>query len=173
MNTNQTEFKRPAVLILGGHKVAEQISLMQKYLPDVDTILLGGAVANTFLAAQGYDIGKSAYSDDKIPDAQEIMESAEVLQKKIILPVDAVVADKDEEKAPTIETPIEDIELEMKILDIGGKTLITYQDIIKSAKTVIWGGQLSSSTTKQFQHSTESLLNTASGVPSCKLIRID
>ncbi len=133
---------RPITLIMGGAKIADKIGVIKHFLHKADFVLVGGALANTFLAAEGYDIAKSYYEPEKIKNAQEIMLLAEKYKEKFIAPVDAVVADEINDKAPSLDLPIEDIEGNMKILDIGSLTQKKYADIIKRSKTVVWNGPM-------------------------------
>lgn len=134
------DMKKPLTLIIGGAKAGTKIGLLKTFFGRADTILIGGALANTFLAAQGYDIGKSLYEKDKIETARELLMLAEKRKQKIVLPVDVIVADVVTEYAKTVDLPIEDVEGDMKILDIGKKTREIFTEAILKSKTVIWNG---------------------------------
>lgn len=133
---------KPITLIIGGAKIDTKIGLIKNFFGKAENILIGGALANTFLAAQGYDIGKSLNEPNKIETAREILMSAEKRGQKLILPQDVIVADVVTQYAKTLDLPLEDVEGEMKILDIGSKTQKLFAEIIKNSKTVLWNGPM-------------------------------
>jgi phosphoglycerate kinase len=128
---------RPCVAILGGAKVSDKIDVIQNLMKFVDQILIGGAMAYTFLRAKGEGTGKSLVEEDKIALAKELMESA---GSKLVLPLDHVVA---AEFKPSAESHnVDQIPDGMMALDIGPKTVEHYTDIIRGAKTIIWNGPM-------------------------------
>lgn len=133
---------RPFVLLIGGAKVDTKIGLLKNYIGKADAILIGGALANTFLAAQGYDVAASKYEKEKLETAREILMLAEKKKTRIVLPVDVIVADEISEKSQFTDLPLEDIEGSMKILDIGGRTRRQYAAILSGAKTILWNGPM-------------------------------
>lgn len=137
---NQAE--KPLVLLVGGAKVDTKIGLLKSFFGKADHILIGGALANTFLAAEGYDIGASLFEPAKIEVARELLMLAEKQKQSFLLPEDVIVADVITEHARTFDLPLEDVEGEMKILDIGKRTLAKYAECINQAKTVIWNGPM-------------------------------
>lgn len=151
------KIKHPLTMIFGGAKIDTKIGIIKNFLKKADYFLLGGALANTFLAAAGYNVGQSLYEKDKITVAQEIMLECEKKQEKFILPHDAIVASEISEKAQTKDIPIEDIEGDMRILDIGKWTTEKYENIIAKSKTVIWNGPLGLSEYKLFSKGTEKI----------------
>ena len=138
--------ERPFVAILGGAKVADKLNVINNLLEKVDTLIIGGGMAFTFLAAKGYDIGKSLVDSEKIDYCKEMMAKAESKGVKLLLPVDAVVADSfpnpiDAEIA--VETVAADaIPADKMGLDIGEKSQALFADAVKSAKTVVWNGPM-------------------------------
>lgn len=132
----------PLVLIVGGAKIDTKIGLIKNFFGKADSILIGGALANTFLAAEGFDVGQSLYEKNKLDAAREILMLAEKRGQTLLIPEDAIVADNATEYAKTLDLPLEDIEGNMKILDIGGKTRRRYIAEIRMAKTVIWNGPM-------------------------------
>jgi phosphoglycerate kinase len=132
--------QRPSVAIMGGAKVSDKIGLIKNLLNKVDSILIGGAMAYTFLKAQGIAIGRSRVEDDKVELAKELLAEAASKGVKIILPSDHVVASAPEATA----TPhtVTDIPSEMMGLDIGPQTAASFIAEIARAKTVIWNGPL-------------------------------
>lgn len=134
--------KKPITLIVGGAKVDTKIGLLKNFMDKTETILIGGALANTFLAAEGFDIGKSLYEKNKVDAARELLMLAEKRGVRVELPSDVVVADFATEYAKTVDLPLEDVEGNMKILDIGSRTRARFINIIKKSRTVIWNGPL-------------------------------
>ena len=138
--------ERPFVAILGGAKVADKLNVISNLLEKCDTLIIGGGMAFTFLKAKGYNVGNSLVDDTKIDYCKEMMEKAEKLGKKLLLPIDAVVAKAFPNPIDAaIETATVDAdkmpEGEMG-LDIGAKTMEMYADAVKSAKTVVWNGPM-------------------------------
>ena len=138
--------ERPFVAILGGAKVSDKLNVLNNLLEKVDTLIIGGGMAFTFLAAKGYDIGSSLVDSEKIDYCKEMMAKAESKGVKLLLPVDAVVADSfpnpiDAEIA--VETVAADaIPADKMGLDIGEKSQALFADAVKSAKTVVWNGPM-------------------------------
>ena len=138
--------ERPFVAILGGAKVADKLNVISNLLEKCDTLIIGGGMAYTFLKAQGKEVGTSLVDDTKLDYCKEMIEKAEKLGKKLLLPIDTVVAG-------AFPNPI-DAEIEVETvdcdampadklgLDIGPKTAELYADAVKSAKTVVWNGPM-------------------------------
>ena len=137
---------RPFVAILGGAKVADKLNVISNLLEKCDTLIIGGGMAYTFLKAQGKEIGKSLVDDSKIDYCKEMMDKAEKLGKKLLLPVDTTIAAEfpNPIDAPidVKNVPVDEIPAEMQGLDIGTKTAELYADAVKSAKTVVWNGPM-------------------------------
>lgn len=155
---------RPCTLVVGGAKIDTKIGLIKNFFGKADTILIGGALANTFLAAEGYDIGKSLYEANKIDVARDILMLAEKRGQKIVIPDDVIVADIATEYAKTADLPLEDIEGDMKILDIGTQTQEQYADILKSSKTIIWNGPMGLYEFTPFASGTKTIAKTLAGL---------
>ena len=137
---------RPFVAILGGAKVADKLNVISNLLEKCDTLIIGGGMAFTFLKAEGKEIGKSLVDDTKLEYCKEMMEKAEKLGKKLLLPVDSTVADNfpDPIDGPIDVTvvPSNQIPADKEGLDIGTKTAELYAEAVKSAKTVVWNGPM-------------------------------
>ena len=138
---------RPFVAILGGAKVADKLNVISNLLEKCDTLIIGGGMAYTFLKAQGKEIGKSLVDDTKIDYCKEMMEKAEKLGKKLLLPVDSVMIDDFPNPIddPTIATTICDadkMDASKEGCDIGPKTIELYSEAVKTAKTVVWNGPM-------------------------------
>ncbi|MBU3219293.1 phosphoglycerate kinase [Clostridium algidicarnis] len=134
--------ERPFVAILGGAKVSDKINVINNLLDKVDTLIIGGGMAFTFLKAMGYEIGTSLLEADKVDYAKEMMEKAKEKNVKLLIPVDNVIADKFSKDATPIITKDENITEGYMGLDIGPKTSKLFSDEIKMAKTVIWNGPM-------------------------------
>jgi phosphoglycerate kinase len=137
---------RPFVAILGGAKVADKLNVISNLLEKCDTLIIGGGMAYTFLKAKGYEIGKSLVDDEKLDYCREMLEKADKLGKKLLLPVDTTIAASfpDPIDAP-IEVSVVDsdkIPAEAMGLDIGCKTAALFAEAVKSAKTVVWNGPM-------------------------------
>ncbi len=138
--------ERPFVTILGGAKVADKLNVIENLLNKADTLIIGGGMAYTFLAAQGYGVGNSLLDESKIDYCKDMLAKAEAKGVKILLPVDVVAAAgfPNPIHAP-IDTVVYDadkIPADMEGLDIGPKTAELYADAVKSAKTVVWNGPM-------------------------------
>ena len=137
---------RPFVAILGGAKVADKLNVISNLLEKCDTLIIGGGMAYTFLKAQGYEIGKSLVDDSKLDYCKEMMEKAEKLGKKLLLPVDSVtIADFPspiDAPVDAVDYDVENMPADREGCDIGPKTAEMYADAVKSAKTVVWNGPM-------------------------------
>ena len=138
--------ERPFVAILGGAKVADKLNVISNLLEKCDTLIIGGGMAFTFLKAKGYEVGKSLVDDTKINYCKEMMEKAEKLGKKLLLPVDTTIAagfpDPIDAEIEVEVVPSDAIPADKEGLDIGTKTAELYADAVKSAKTVVWNGPM-------------------------------
>ncbi|MCD8038456.1 MAG: phosphoglycerate kinase [Lachnospiraceae bacterium] len=137
---------RPFVAILGGAKVADKLNVINNLLEKCDTLIIGGGMAFTFLKAKGYEIGNSLVDDEKLDYCKEMMAKAEKLGKKLLLPIDTVVADSfpnpiDADIAVTV-VDSDKIPADKEGLDIGPKTQELFAEAAKSAKTVVWNGPM-------------------------------
>ena len=137
---------RPFVAILGGAKVADKLNVISNLLEKCDTLIIGGGMAYTFLKAQGAEVGTSLVDDTKLDYCKEMLEKAEKLGKKLLLPVDTTIAAAfpnpiDAEIAVEV-VDSKEIPADMMGLDIGPKTAELYADAVKSAKTVVWNGPM-------------------------------
>jgi phosphoglycerate kinase len=134
--------EKPFVAILGGAKVSDKIKVIENLLPKVDALLIGGAMAYTFLKVQGAEVGKSRVEQDKLPLAAKILEAAQRLKTALVLPVDHVVGNEPSDKSSKQETPDRNIPADLMGLDIGPKTRAQFNEHIRNAKTVVWNGPM-------------------------------
>jgi len=133
---------RPYVAIVGGAKVSDKIELLENFIKQADAVLIGGAMAYTFLKAQGVEVGKSRVEEDKITAAAEILQSAKDRNVKILLPFDHVVADKFDASAKAEVVNGRNIPADRLGLDIGPATRASYAKEIRQAKTIVWNGPM-------------------------------
>ena len=137
---------RPFVAILGGAKVADKLNVISNLLEKCDTLIIGGGMAYTFLKAKGYEVGTSLVDNEKIDYCKEMIEKAEKLDKKLLLPIDTTIAKEFPDPIDAeIEVSVVDadkIPADMMGLDIGPKTMALFADAAKSAKTVVWNGPM-------------------------------
>lgn len=131
--------ERPFVAILGGAKVSDKINVINNLLEKTDKVLIGGGMANTFFAAQGYEMADSLVEDDALETAKELLAKAgDALQ----LPVDMVIADAFDANANAKTVPVGNVPAGWRVLDVGEATVKAYADILKTAKTVVWNGPM-------------------------------
>ena len=133
---------RPVMAVVGGAKVSSKIDLLENLVGKVDALVIGGGMANTFLAAQGFKVGKSLCEHDLAPTALKILAAAEKSGCKILLPVDVVVAEAFKANAPHVVTGIDAVPEDGMILDAGPKTVEAVAAQIAASKTLVWNGPL-------------------------------
>lgn len=149
--------KRPVVAIVGGSKVSTKLTLLESLVDKIDTLIIGGGIANTFIAAEGYTVGRSLYEADLIDEAERLSITAKNRGAEIIVPTDVVVADKlsdDAESSPRLVSQVDDNE---RIYDLGPDTIKKAIAIIKKAKTILWNGPVGAFEVKQFAEGTKDI----------------
>ena len=165
---------RPFVAILGGAKVADKLNVISNLLEKCDTLIIGGGMAFTFLKAQGLEIGKSLVDEEKIDYCKEMMAKAEKLGKKLILPVDAAVADAFpnpiDAEIPVDYVDVENIPADKIGLDIGPKSAELFAEAAKTAKTVVWNGPMGVFENPDFQAGTIGVMDAIVKQPGVKSI---
>ena len=134
--------ERPFVAILGGAKVSDKITVIENLIEKVDSIIIGGGMAFTFLKSLGYSVGKSLLEEDKIDLAKDLYEKAKSKNVNMLLPVDVVVSKEFSNDSDFKTVTIDSIEDDYMGLDIGYKTVELFSDEIKKAKTVVWNGPM-------------------------------
>ena len=137
-----TDPERPYAAIIGGAKVSDKIGVIANLLTKVDVLLIGGGMANTFFAAQGYAVGKSLVEPDKISLAKDLISQAQQRNVKLLLPSDVVVADKFAADAHCRITAVDGIGENEMALDIGPATCAAFTDALANAKTIFWNGPM-------------------------------
>jgi phosphoglycerate kinase len=131
--------EHPYVAILGGAKVSDKVGVIESLLKQCDRLLIGGGMANTFFKAMGFEVGDSLIEEDAVPVAESLLKSA---PGQLILPVDVVIADAFDNDAKTRVVAPNEVTAGWRILDIGPKTVPTFESALAGAKTVVWNGPL-------------------------------
>ena len=149
-----TNPKRPLVAIVGGAKVSSKLGALENMLHQVDKIIIGGAMANTFLKSQGLKVGTSKVEDDLLETAAAIIQKATANNVQLLLPVDVIVADQLTSDATTQTVSVQDIPENKMALDIGPETSKRFSDALKDARTIVWNGPLGAFETKSFSNGT-------------------
>jgi phosphoglycerate kinase len=149
---------RPLTAIFGGAKISGKIEAIDNVLGKVDKILIGGAMANTFLAAQGFGIGKSLYEAEMVDTAKRVLAGAASRKVRLYLPVDVVVAERLEASASTRTVPAQEIPDGMMALDIGPATAILFREALHDAKTIVWNGPMGAFETAPFAAGTQAVM---------------
>ena len=134
--------QKPVMVMVGGSKVSTKLSLLQALVKKANYIVVGGGMANTFLLAQGYNVGKSLKEDDLINDAKALLEDAKKNNCEVILPVDVVVAKEFKENAECKNVKVSDVKDDDIIMDLGAETIKNIENKLNSCKTVIWNGPI-------------------------------
>jgi phosphoglycerate kinase len=132
--------ERPVVAIVGGSKVSTKLTVLDSLSAIVDQLVPGGGIANTFIAAAGYNVGKSLVEQDLIPEAKRLMEQARSQGREIPIPVDVVCGKAFSESAIAEIKPVEQVEDDDMIFDIGPQTAARFAEIMQQAATIVWNG---------------------------------
>lgn len=130
---------RPFIAILGGAKISDKIGVIRSLLVRADRVLIGGGMANTFLKAQGKEVGDSLVEDDAVPEARALLDAGE---GKLFLPVDVVIADRFAVDAAKRVVSVDEVSPGWRILDIGPRTVAQFREICREARTVFWNGPM-------------------------------
>lgn len=149
--------ERPFLAIIGGAKVSDKIAVISNLLDKVDTMVIGGGMSNTFLKAQGYDVGKSLLETDKIDLAKGLVAEAKNKGVKLLLPVDVVVAPGTAPDAEQKTVPVGQIPADWMALDIGQETVALFVEAMKSASTIVWNGPMGVFEMAPFAKGTEAI----------------
>ena len=164
---------KPVAALVGGAKISTKINIIQYLITKMDYLIIGGAMANTFLVAQGLDVGKSLFEQDSVSLAKSILNKSKKLNCKIILPVDVVVSKSFEANGNTKIVSSDMIPLDMMALDVGPKTIQKIGFIFHNIKTLLWNGPLGAFELEPFGEGTFSLAKTASSLTtSNKLVTV-
>ena len=161
---------RPFLAILGGAKVSDKLGVINNLLEKVDTLIIGGGMAYTFIKALGHEIGTSLLEEDKVAYAKEMMDKAQAKGVKLLLPVDVVYADKFAEDAQPHITEGRDIPADCMGLDIGPKTRELFAAAVKESKTVVWNGPMGVFEFENFANGTKAIAQAMADVDATTII---
>ncbi|MGZ8152631.1 MAG: phosphoglycerate kinase [Methylovulum sp.] len=148
---------KPLVAIVGGSKVSTKLTVLKSLSEKVDQLIVGGGIANTFIAAAGYPVGKSLYEPDLLEEAKRLIAAAKEAGSEIPIPVDVVCAKEFSETAVATVKKVNAVEADDLILDIGPDTAKQYAELLKSAGTIVWNGPVGVFEIEQFGHGTQVL----------------
>jgi len=162
MNKLLTSPAHPFACLIGGAKVSDKIVLIQNMLKKIDTLLIGGGMAATFLRTQGYETGRSLVEEDKLDLAKELLEEAKEWNIPLLLPIDIVVANEIEANASIKVVPLTDIATNNYIVDIGPKTIELFSNELRKCHTIMWNGPMGIYEIPQFAQGSRSLAKTLS-----------
>jgi phosphoglycerate kinase len=152
--------KRPVVAIVGGAKVSDKIAMVERFISIVDVLLVGGGMANTFLKAQGNEVGDSLVEDEKLDMAREVMAKARQRNLKLLLPIDVVIADRFAADAEQKTVSVERVPTGWRIMDIGPQTVKLFGEALTGAQTIIWNGTLGVAEMPAFAKGTDAIIAT-------------
>jgi phosphoglycerate kinase len=165
--------ERPLAAIVGGAKVSTKLDLLGNLLAKVDTLIIGGGMANTFLAAQGWPVGRSLCEHDLAATALEILHNAKVENREIVLPVDVVVTKEFKAHAPSRVCPVSAVAADEMILDIGPRAIEHVVSVLARVKTLVWNGPLGAFETEPFDKGTVEVAEAAAELTQAgKLVSI-
>jgi len=163
--------ERPVVAVVGGAKVSTKLDLLGNLIDRMDTIVIGGGMANTFLAAQGHDVGISLCEHDLADTAREIMVRANAANCRLLLPIDVVVAKEFKAGAASMIVAADACPPDMMILDAGPKTVAEIEDVFEAAKTVVWNGPLGAFEIPPFNAATDAAAARAASLTAAGRLR--
>jgi phosphoglycerate kinase len=159
--------RRPFVAILGGAKISDKIGVIENLLGQVDSLLIGGGMANTFLKADGYDVAESLVEDGSVDTARGLLTRA---GDRLVLPVDVVVADKFDADAFSQVVAVGSVPAGWRILDVGPRTLELFQERLEGAHTVVWNGPMGVFEFPKFATGTEAVARLLANLPGATTI---
>jgi 3-phosphoglycerate kinase len=162
--------ERPFVAVLGGAKVSDKIKVIENLLPKVNALLVGGAMAYTFLKAQGVAVGKSRVEEEKLPLATKLTDSAKRMGVDLVLPVDHVCGTSPDEKSDAREIETQAIPADLMGLDIGRKTRDLYRQHVASARTVLWNGPMGLFEVAKFAEGTRTIAEAMANNPKAQTV---
>lgn len=165
-----TDARQPFVVILGGAKVSDKIGVIENLLERADRLIIGGGMANTFLKADGHDVGASMVEDDNIQTAKELMQRAKQAGVDLRIPVDGVVAKSIDADAKARSAPIDGFESDDMMLDIGPDSIESFTDALAGAETIVWNGPMGVFEFEQFAEGTRAIARAVADSSAYSLI---
>ena len=165
--------KRPVAAVVGGAKVSSKLDLLGNLSKKVDFLIIGGGMANTFLAAEGKAVGKSLCEKDLLDTARAIVEAARAVKCEIVLPVDVVVAKEFKAHAPSHVVSVDHVGADEMILDLGPKSVARIEELLGAVKTLVWNGPFGAFELQPFDAGTNAVAKVAAGLTDAgKLITV-
>ena len=164
------EPKRPLAMVIGGAKISTKIELLENLINRADCMIIGGAMANTFLKAQGKEVGKSLVEDDHLETAAHLLEKAGRRGLRVLLPVDAVISTSLEKGDQAREVSVDRIPADNLIFDVGPKTIEAFEAALKDCATIVWNGPLGAFENPPFQRGTYALADFLAQLPALTVI---
>jgi len=161
---------RPFASLLGGAKVSDKVGMLENIMTRVDSLLIGGGMAATFLKAKSYEVGLSLVEEDKLELAAKLMKDAEGNRVRLLLPVDVIVADEISTEAKIETVNIENIKSHLRIVDIGPQTTRNFQKVLQGSKTVFWNGPMGIYEIPQFAEGTEAMAKLLANLEAITII---
>jgi phosphoglycerate kinase len=149
--------RRPVAAVVGGAKVSSKLAALHNMLQHVDTVIVGGAMANTFLKYMGYAVGRSKIEEDRVAAAGDVMKKASEQGVRFYMPVDLVVAREPDADAPAKIVPAQEIPTDWMALDIGPATALLFREALQDARTVVWNGPMGMFEIDAFSRGTTSM----------------
>jgi phosphoglycerate kinase len=162
--------ERPLVAVVGGAKVSSKLGALENMLDKVDKLIIGGAMANTFLKALGHDLGRSKIEEDLVDKASEIIKRSSWQNIKLYLPVDVVAADKIDIKADIKNVTIQEIPYEWMALDVGPATSLLFAEALNDAGTIIWNGPMGIFEIEPFSKGTMSMADSVASSSALTIV---
>ena len=150
--------RRPFAAIIGGAKVSDKIAVLERLINMVDVLLIGGGMANTFLKAEGYEIGDSLFEEGKVDVARDLLAKAHQRNLKFLLPTDVVIADRFAADATSKVVAIDQVSQGWRIMDIGPATIAAFGQALEDAQTIVWNGSLGVAEMPAFAGGTNALI---------------
>ncbi|MCL1939975.1 MAG: phosphoglycerate kinase [Desulfovibrionaceae bacterium] len=158
--------EHPLIAIIGGSKVSTKLTVLDSLSRKVDRLIVGGGIANNFIKAAGYEVGKSLFEPDLVDEARRLMEAAKAAGGEIPVPVDVVVGAEFSASSPATVKKVSAVSPEDMILDIGPETSAMYAKILEQAKTIVWNGPVGAFEIDQFGKGTEALCKAVAASPA-------
>ncbi len=162
--------QHPFCALLGGAKINDKVTLLQRIMEKVDRVLIGGGMAATFLKVKSCEIGQSLYEEDCVEIAAEIIQEADKKGIRLVLPLDVIVAEEIEEKVKTRVVPVVRIPSMARIVDIGPETIKNFQEQLNDCKTVFWNGPMGIYEIPKFSEGTKAMAMTLANLPASTVI---
>ena len=162
--------ERPYAAIIGGAKISSKMAVLQAFVTEADKLLIGGGMANTFLKAEGFDVGDSLVEDDYLDQARAVLEQAQEKKTMLLLPSDVIVADRFAGDASARRVSVKNVPPGWRIMDIGETTVGVFTQALEGCKTVVWNGPMGVMEFGSFAHGSHRLANVIANLPGATTI---